>query len=123
MAVFEIAADQVPHALAMGVEDLRAREKEQDGRVVAKTSPDGRPTFASGVVVARDMGGQDKGATIAVIEKPTKPWALGTALRAEGACWVTPYVTEANRLGLSFTVERLVPVVAAAAPAPKPVSN
>lgn len=117
MAVFTITADQVPQAVSLGgTDELRARQGEREGRVVPKLSVDGRPTFASGVVVARETGGQEKGVTIAVIETPTKPWSLGQALRAEGKCWVTPYVTDTNRQGLSFVVERLVPVDASTTP-------
>ncbi len=107
MTQFSIAADQVPDALAMGG-DLRPRMKGDQ----PKCAPNGKPTFSSGVVVAREDGGVDRGATISVIEPPAAPWLLGTPLRAAGACWVTPYVTDANRQGLSYTVERLVPVSA-----------
>jgi hypothetical protein len=76
-----------------------------------KLSPTGRPTFTSGVVVARPDGGVDRGLTIAVVEPPAKPWAMGLLLRADGRCWLTPYVDAGGRQAISFTVERLVPAV------------
>lgn len=106
MAIFQIDPAAVPAALSMGVEDFRARMRGDD----PKTAPNGRPTFTSGVVVTRDGGGADRSASIAIIEKPTVPWPLGTPLRAEGDCWLTPYVTNDNRQGLSFVVTKLVPV-------------
>lgn len=82
----------------------RPRQRE-DG--TPKLAPDGRPTFSTGVVVARSDGGQDRGITVAVVEPQEYP--LGTRLCPDGRAWVTPSVTDARRLGLSVIVERLVP--------------
>ena len=117
MAVFKIDASEVPLSVAGGG-DLRERldfKSEQ-----AKLSPSGKPTFRSGADVRRDggFGGFDHNASIAVCEEPKEPWPFGTVLTAEGDAWVTPYVTDGNRQGLSFVVDRLVPS-APTPPAPK----
>lgn len=107
MAVYELSPLALLRtaALAMGGE-MRPRLKEG----VPKLSPDGRPTYASGVVVARDDGGVDRNVTIAVIELGKFP--LGMAVRPDGKAWLTPYVTDAQRLGISIVCERLIPVKA-----------
>jgi hypothetical protein len=63
-------------------------------------------------VIARDDGGVDRSVTIAVVE-PTK-FPLGLAVRPDGKCWLTPYVTDSQRLGISIVCERLVPIKVAA---------
>ena len=118
MAIFKIDAGEVPEALSMGVEELRARTNRDDS---PKLSPSGKPTFSSGVVVAREDGGQERGATISVIEVPATPWPMGTRLKAEGDAWLTPYVSDGSgrpQVGLSFVVDRLVPVTPAKATFP-----
>lgn len=109
---YKIASTEVPNALASGQPELRART-DRDG--APKLSPSGRRTFSSGVQPLREGGGFEAGATIAVIEVPDTPWPVGTRLRAEGDAWLVPYVTQQGRLGLSFTVDRLVPVTSAPA--------
>jgi len=88
-----------------------------------KLTVDGRATSSAPVVVLRDDGqGQERGATVAVVSENAKVYPLGTFLRTDGRTWVTPYVTDANRLGLSYVCERLVPCQAAG-PAPVPASG
>ena len=94
----------------MGAE-LRARTGRDDA---PKLSPSGKATFSTGVVVAREDGGQERGATISVTEQPAEVWPMGTRLRAQGDAWLTPYVADSGsgrpQVGLSFVVDRLVPV-------------
>ena len=111
MAVFPTNPSAVPTCLGMGTPVPTAPRTRADGTV--RTSPEGESTYSTGVVVTRPDGGMDRGASIAVIEPAA--YQLGQPLRAEGRAYVTPYVTDAGRLGLSFLVERLVPVEARAA--------
>ena len=116
MAIFTIAdTSEIPDLLSMGREELIQRTTKEGA---PKLSPDGRPTFSTGVAAIREGGGQDQGVTVAVIEVPKTPWPLGAALRAEGKAWLTPYVNQQGRQGLSFVVERLVPAKPAAVPGP-----
>jgi len=85
-----------------------------------KLTVDGRATSSVPVVVLRADGtGQERGATLAVVSEYAKDYPLGTFLRSDGKTWLTPYVTDAGRLGLSYVCERLVPCQASA-PAPTP---
>ncbi len=120
MAIFKIDPSAVPQSLSMGGE-LRPRMKGTGEAAEPKLSPSGKPTFSTGVVVEREGGGQERGATIAVIETPAEPWPMGTKLKAAGDCWLTPYVAEGSgrpQVGLSFVVERLVPVEPVKVPFP-----
>lgn len=114
MTTFPTTSDALPKAMSMGKTiDPAAPRTNREGLV--KTSPDGRPTYSSGVVVAREDGGQAQDNFYAVIEPPKAPWPMGTVLRPEGKAWVTPYVVDGGngrraQQGLSFVVERLVPV-------------
>ncbi|GLK16923.1 hypothetical protein GCM10017602_14050 [Herbiconiux flava] len=90
-------------ALSLGGE-VRPRLNDSG---VPKLAPNGKPTFSTGVVVARADGGQDRGVTISVTEPVVLQ--LGAALRPDGDVWVTPYETN-GRVGLSIICERLVPV-------------
>jgi len=92
-------------ALSMGGEP-RPRTNE-DG--VPKLAPNGKPTYSTGVVLARADGGQDRGITIAVTEPMTLPF--GVPMRPDGAVWATPYETN-GRVAVSIICERLVPVAA-----------
>lgn len=75
-----------------------------------KLTVDGRPTSSVSVVVLRSDGdGQERNATLSVVTENAKAFPLGTFLRSDGRTWVTPYVTDGGRLGLSYVVERLVP--------------
>jgi hypothetical protein len=89
-------------AFAMGG-DPRPRLNAEGG---PKLSPDGRPTFSTGVVVARPDGGQDRGVTISVTEPTRLP--LGVLLRPDGNVWLTPYESN-GRVGVSIVCDRLVP--------------
>ena len=104
MATYEITPSAAAQIVAMSMGGA-ARPRLREG--VAKLSPDGRPTFASGVVVAREDGqGQERGVSIAVIESTVLP--MGALVRPDGKTWVTPYVTDAGRVGVSIVTERLV---------------
>ncbi|QCQ17248.1 hypothetical protein [Microbacterium sp. RG1] len=74
---------------------------------VPKLAPNGKPTYASGVVVARPEGGVDRGVSIAVTEPAVLP--LGVALCPAGDIWVTPYESN-GRVALSIVCDRLVPL-------------
>jgi hypothetical protein len=101
-------------AMAMGG-DPKPRAKE-DGTL--KVSLGGEPTSSIQVVVLRADGqGQERFTSVAVYTANAQVFPLGTFLRPEGAVQVTPYVTDSNRLGLSYVVERLVPC-----PSPIPAS-
>lgn len=104
MAAYEVLTESVPMCMGMGAE---FHPRLKDGQ--AKLSPHGKATYTSGVVVARPDGGADRGITIAVTEPANKPFDMGQRLRADGRCWMTPYVDGAGRQAVSFTVERLVP--------------
>jgi hypothetical protein len=109
MATYKLdsaAAARQIRVMSMGGEP-RARMREN----AAKLSPDGKPTYSTGVVAAREDGGQDRGVTVAVIEPQIFP--LGTMLRPDGDVWLTPYVSDnGNRAsaGMSIVATRLVPV-------------
>jgi len=106
------AAERI-RVMSMGGEP-RPRLKDD----LPKLAPNGKATYSSGVVAAREDGGQDKGVTIAVTEP--KVYSLGTILRPEGDVWLTPYVSENGgraSAGMSIIAERLVPVDAPVAPA------
>ncbi|MDE0571801.1 hypothetical protein ON058_00025 [Demequina sp. B12] len=109
MAAFEVLTESVPMCMGMGAE---FQPRLKDGQ--AKLSPHGKATYTTGVVVARADGGADRGLTIAVTEPAAKPFDMGQRLRADGRCWMTPYVDGAGRQAISFTVERLVPLEAGA---------
>ena len=102
-------------ALSLGGEP-RPRADESG---VPKLSPDGRPTYSTGVVVARETGGIDRGITISVIEPEVFP--LGTVVRVDGRTWLTPYVQDSGgraSIGKSFVCERLVAVTSSPARIP-----
>lgn len=99
------------HIISLGMPEVGRTRVNAEGQ--PKLSPDGRVTHSTGVVAAREDGGQDRGITIAVIDY--KPFPMGTPLRMDGGVWVTPYVTDAKRQGLSFICERLVPATPARA--------
>ena len=95
-------------AIAFGQEP-RPRTN-QDGS--PKLSPDGRPTYSTGVQVARPDGGIDRGITIAVIEPAN--FSLGKVVRVDGDTWLTPYVQDNGgrpATGQSIVCERLVVVI------------
>lgn len=104
--------------ISMGAEP-RPRADRASGAV--KTSPDGRPTYTTGIVVARDGGGLDRAVTLAVIE-PGPALPLGTRVRVDGRVWATPYLAgdgASRSLGLSIVAERIVPVDVPAVPVSK----
>lgn len=70
-----------------------------------KLAPNGKPTYASGVVVARPEGGADRGITIAVTDPAPLP--LGAVVHPDGEVWVTPYESN-GRVALSIVCDRLV---------------
>lgn len=109
MAIYKLdaveAAEQI-RVMSMGG-DPRPRMKDDQ----PKLAPNGKATYSTGVVAARQDGGQDKGVTIAVTEP--KAYPIGTVLRPDGDVWLTPYVAEngtRTSAGMSFIAERLVPV-------------
>lgn len=117
MATLKIDAGSVPVVMGM---DAVLRQMERDGK--PRLAPNDKPLTASGVIVTREGGGAEKTATVAVIEAPDQPFKMGEKYKAEGDCWVTPYVSGSGQfatLGMSYQVTRLVPVTAAtSAPAP-----
>lgn len=100
------AASQTWRFMGMGG-DPRPRMRGDE----PKLAPNGKPTFSTGVVAAREDGGQDRGVTVAVTEPGSYP--MGTVLRPDGAVWITPYVLEGGSrpsVGISIVAERLVPI-------------
>lgn len=81
-----------------------------DPRQREKNSPDGRATYASGGILLVEREGEasaNKSASVHVLDP--SPLKMGQIYRAVGKVWCQPY--EANqRVALSITVERLLPV-------------
>lgn len=80
----------------------------------SKPTPAGEITYASGCILMVERDGEasaQKSASVHVINPaPEGQYELGTKYRAEGRVYVQPYESN-QRVALSITVERLVPVV------------
>lgn len=86
----------------------RATEKTE-----VKTAPDGRPVFRTSLkgLTLDDAGKpskEEQNLTLAVIEPCDV--SAGVPMVAAGRVWVTHYVTNNNRLGVSIIAERLEPL-------------
>lgn len=107
MTTYKLAQDSAETITGISFGQKPKARTNQDGS--PKLSPDGRPTFSTGIQVARPDGGVDRGITVAVIEPSTFP--LGAVVRAQGLTWLTPYVQEVGSrfaVGQSIVCERLV---------------
>lgn len=92
---------------------LKTTKEETTGKTTTKTSPDGRNLYRTDLkAVALDEQGQpireEQNVTLAVIE-PTAVTA-SIPMKATGKIWVTHYITNNNRIGVSIIAERLEPV-------------
>lgn len=81
-------------------------------------SPDGRLTYSSGAILVltnkQGVAQTQKTASVHVIEgEEGAIFEYGQRVQAQGKIWVQPYEAN-NRIALSITVERLVPVTAEA---------
>lgn len=86
---------------------------KETGKTTTKTAPDGRPVYRTDLkALAVDESGkptrEEHNISITVLE-PSEIIA-GIPMKATGTIWVTPYVTNTNRIGISIIAERLEPV-------------
>lgn len=95
--------------------EMRART-DQEGN--PKLSPNGSPTFSTGLkVLALENGNptsEVRGATVNVCH-PLDLVFSGT-YQPEGKVWITHYLTNAKQLGVSITCEKLVTVRSSSLP-------
>lgn len=87
-----------------------ARPRMRDG--VPRMSPDGRPTYNSGVVGPSRWGGADSETTVAVIERGT--YEFGRFYRLDGLVWIQSFAVQGfggrARQRQAILAERLIEV-------------
>lgn len=95
--------------------DFKART-DLDGN--PKLAPNGQPTFSTGLkALTLDNGtptAEVKGATVNVCAPIDL--AFSATYKPEGRVWITHYLTNSKQLGVSITVEKLVPARASSLP-------
>lgn len=90
-------------------EELKARTDTEGN---PKLAPNGQPTFSTGLKALILANGTPKtevrGASVNVCHP--LDLAFSGTYQPEGRVWVTHYLTNTKQLGVSITVEKLVPV-------------
>jgi hypothetical protein len=79
------------------------------GEQITKTAPDGRPVFRTALKALRvkenQINGEDNNVTLGLLTQPEIE--AGKIYRLSGKTWITHYVTNNNRLGVSIIAETI----------------